>query len=155
MEAQTALFLTDLRSGVQKAVAEGSAEKTDVGFGLFGAGGGLAGAGGGYESTDIGKIVAAAFLDAHNKLVAQLRGETSTQPVAGAASTGAAGGPAPYQTTTNLRMRAGPSTGDSILTVLPNGAPVTPTGAIQGDWWEVQTDQGTGWVSSKYLIENQ
>lgn len=76
LESQVLLTLTNVRSGVQQAVAEGSAKKSDVGFGLggiIGAGSVGAGVGGGsYTSTDIGKIVMAAFVDGHNKLVAQL-----------------------------------------------------------------------------------
>ena len=155
LEAQVALFLTDIRTGVQKAVAEGSAEKTDIGFGLGGFGGGLAAAGGGYASTDIGKITAAAFMDAHNNLVSQLRSETTVQPLTEAGMSAPATAVDPYSTTTNLRMRTGPGSSYGVLTVLPSGTPVTPTGAIDGDWWEVNSDLGAGWVSSKYLIENQ
>lgn len=79
MESQVTLFLTNVRTGEQEAAAEGSASKRDLGFGGL-AFGGLVGAGGGaYASTDIGKIVSAAFLDAHNKLVAQVQ---VTQPAA-------------------------------------------------------------------------
>ena len=73
MESQVTLFLTNVRTGEQEAAAEGSASKRDLGFGGL-AFGGLVGAGGGaYASTDIGKIVSAAFLDAHNKLVSQVQ----------------------------------------------------------------------------------
>ena len=74
LEAQVLLTLTNVRSGVQEAVAEGSARKSDIGFGLGGllAGGALGGGGGSYTNTDIGKIVMAAFVDSHNKLVQQL-----------------------------------------------------------------------------------
>ena len=80
-EAQTALFLTDAQTGIQEGVAEGSAKVTDFGggAGLGGFGGGLAGFGSlsGYGNTAEGKLIAAAFLDAHNKLVQQVR---MTQP---------------------------------------------------------------------------
>jgi curli biogenesis system outer membrane secretion channel CsgG len=76
-EAQTALFLTDAQTGVQTGVAEGSAKATDFGggAGLMGFGGGIAGLGGigGYGNTAEGKLIAAAFLDAYNKLVQQIR----------------------------------------------------------------------------------
>lgn len=75
LEAQTMLSLTSVRTGLQVAIAEGSATKSDVGFGGFGMGaGGLMG-GGGFQSTEIGKIVMAAFLDAHNKLVEQIKSQ--------------------------------------------------------------------------------
>lgn len=73
-EAQTLLTVTDQRSGVQTAAAEGSARVTDVVGGGFALGGlpGFAGLGG-YAETPEGKVISAAFLDAFNKLVDQLR----------------------------------------------------------------------------------
>ena len=80
-EAQTMLFLTDAQSGEQMGVAEGSAKVTDFGggAGLGGWGGGVAGIVGvsGYGNTAEGKLIAAALLDAHNNLVAQVQ---ATQP---------------------------------------------------------------------------
>ena len=59
-EAQVALLLTDN-------------ETTDLGLGGL-AFGGMGGAGGvGWSNTNEGKVIAAAFLDAHNKLVVQAR----------------------------------------------------------------------------------
>ena len=76
-EAQTMLFLTDAQSGEQVGVAEGSAKVTDFGggTGLGGWGGGVAGMVGlsGYGNTAEGKLIAAALMDAHNKLVAQIQ----------------------------------------------------------------------------------
>jgi len=72
-EAQAVLMATDTRSGVQVGVAEGNAKATDLGgnLGL----GNIRGFGGlsGYGNTNEGKVVAAAFLDAYNKLVEQIR----------------------------------------------------------------------------------
>ena len=76
-ESQTVLFLTDAKTGLQVAAAEGSASVKDFGGlgGLGGWSGGLAGAGGagGYGRTAEGKLIAAAFFDAYNKLVAQIQ----------------------------------------------------------------------------------
>ncbi len=72
-EAQVVLFLTDNRSGVQVAAAEGSAKVSDIGFGALGFGGGLGALGGAYGSSDQGKVVAAALLDATNKVIAVVR----------------------------------------------------------------------------------
>jgi curli biogenesis system outer membrane secretion channel CsgG len=72
-EASTMLTMVDNRSGVQVAVSQGSASKTDfAGFGrIFG---GSAGAGlGGYTNTEQGKVIAAAFSDAYNQMVIALR----------------------------------------------------------------------------------
>ena len=75
-ESQVVLFLTDNRYGVQIAAAEGSAKTSDVGFGGFGLGGGLGAAGGAWGSTDQGKVVAAALLDATNKIIDIIRSRT-------------------------------------------------------------------------------
>ena len=74
--------------------------RSQTGFGGLGWIGGVAGGAGAYESTDIGKITAAAFLDAHNKLVTQLRAIP-----AGSANTDNAG----YVTSTQVNFRSGPS----------------------------------------------
>lgn len=77
-EAQTTLFLTDAATGEQLAAAEGSAKVTDFGgaAGLAAFGSGIGGLGGvsGYGNTAEGKLIVAAFIDAHNKLVEQIRG---------------------------------------------------------------------------------
>lgn len=72
-EAQAVMMITDTRSGVQVAVAEGRARASDLSGGL-----GLASVPGfgslsGYSNTNQGKVVAGAFLDAFNKLVDQIR----------------------------------------------------------------------------------
>jgi hypothetical protein len=77
-EAQTVLFLNDAKTGLQTAAAEGSASVKDFGGvgGLAGFGSGVGGLGGlgGYGDTPEGKLLAAAFFDAYNKLVAQIGG---------------------------------------------------------------------------------
>ena len=65
--------VADQRSGLQIAVAEGSAKTSDILGGAFALGGlpGFAGLGG-FANTNQGKVVSAAFLDAFNSLVDQL-----------------------------------------------------------------------------------
>lgn len=72
-EAQVALLLTDNETTEQVAAATGSVRVTDLGVGglVLGKTGGAAGAG--WSNTNEGKVIAAAFLDAHNALVAQVR----------------------------------------------------------------------------------
>jgi len=72
-EAQVALLLTDNETTEQIAAATGSVRVTDLGMAglMLGRGGGAAGAG--WSNTNEGKVIAAAFLDAHNQLVTQLR----------------------------------------------------------------------------------
>jgi hypothetical protein len=72
-EAQALMMITDTRTGVQVAIAEGRAKASDLGggFGL----GGVSGFGSvaGYSNTNQGKVVAGALLDAFNKLVAHVQ----------------------------------------------------------------------------------
>ncbi len=76
-EAQVVLYVTDNQTGVQEAIAEGSAKANDIGIG-----GAFLGrvsvAGGGWSNTPEGKVVAAAFVDAFNKLIPQLRAARSS-----------------------------------------------------------------------------
>ena len=72
-EAQVALLLTDNETTEQLAAATGSARTTDLGLGGL-VGSKLGGAGGvGWSNSNEGKVIAAAFYDAHNKLVQQVR----------------------------------------------------------------------------------
>jgi curli biogenesis system outer membrane secretion channel CsgG len=72
-EAQVALLLTDNETTEQVAAATGSVRVTDLGMAglMLGRAGGAAGAG--WSNSNEGKVIAAAFLDAHNQLVTQLR----------------------------------------------------------------------------------
>jgi len=72
-EAQTALLLSDNETTEQVAAATGAARTTDLGVGGFVLGRLGGGAGAGWSNTNEGKVIAAAFLDAHNQLVAQVR----------------------------------------------------------------------------------
>lgn len=72
-EAQVVLLLTDNETTEQLSSATGAARTTDLGLGGLVAGK-LGGAGGmGWSNTNEGKVIAAAFLDAHNHLVDQVR----------------------------------------------------------------------------------
>ena len=86
-EAATTLILSDNRSGVQLAAAEGSASKTDFGA-WSGALGGLGAVGGsGYTKTAEGKLLTGAFADAYNQLVRSVR-SYKAQEVRGGLGTG-------------------------------------------------------------------
>jgi curli biogenesis system outer membrane secretion channel CsgG len=71
-EASTMLLLTDNRSGIQLAAAEGSAKNWDYGLmaGFFDGG---FGGGGGFSKTPQGKVLAASFMDSYNQLVKAVR----------------------------------------------------------------------------------
>jgi curli biogenesis system outer membrane secretion channel CsgG len=85
-EASTMLLLTDNRSGIQLAAAEGSAQNWD--FGMMGAffNHGLAGANG-FSNTPQGKVLAASFMDSYNQMVKAVR-QYKAQSVAGGLGNG-------------------------------------------------------------------
>ncbi|WP_353218294.1 penicillin-binding protein activator LpoB [Sandarakinorhabdus sp.] len=128
----------------EEFVAEGRSTKTDVGFGAGGGifAGGFLGAGGasGYAETEIGQVVALAYLDAFTKLVSDLGGME-------AAIGGAAEQKAVVMKNAG-RMFAGPSLSAQLIKPLDGGAMLYPTGQKQGGFWEVTDELGTkGWVS--------
>ena len=88
LESQTMLTLVEVKTGLQKAVATGTARKKDISI-IGGAltGSGIGALGGGYTSTDIGKITSFALLDAFRKLTRDAQGRIV--PPAPAATTSA------------------------------------------------------------------
>lgn len=128
----------------EEFVTEGRATKTDVGFGAGGGifAGGFLGAGGasGYAETEIGQVVALAYLDAFSKLVSDLGGMED-----------AVGGASPQKAVVMKnagRMFAGPGPSNKVIKPLDAGAMLYPTGNKDGGFWEVTDELGTrGWVS--------
>jgi curli biogenesis system outer membrane secretion channel CsgG len=72
-EAKTSILISDVRSGIQVAAAEGQAKKTDFGISGWGYGAGSWGGGGGYTNTPEGKMISASLLDNYNQVVIQIR----------------------------------------------------------------------------------
>ena len=128
----------------EEFVTEGQATKKDVGFGGGGGifGGGFLGAGGasGYADTEIGQVIALAYLDAFNKLVSDLGGLEA-----------AAGGQQAERAVVMKnpgRMFAGPALNSKVVKPLDGGSMLYPTGNKQAGFWEVTDELGTkGWVS--------
>ncbi|GAB3104698.1 CsgG/HfaB family protein [Lysobacter terrae] len=145
--ADVVLTITDVRSSEQVAMAEGSAKKTDIGFGagagLWG-GSGLGGAGvGGYANTEIGQVITMAYLQAYNDVVAQLGGLPENASAANAQQAVTVNKPA--------RLFTGPD-GKKAVRSLDVGMMLYPTGTKQGVMWEVEDELGNkGWVSSTLL----
>jgi hypothetical protein len=84
LESQTMLTLVEVKTGLQTAVATGSARKKDISI-LGGAAltsAGIGALGGVYTSTDIGKITSLALLDAFRKLATTAQNRIA--PVKGA-----------------------------------------------------------------------
>lgn len=145
--ADVVLTVTDVRSSEQVAMSEGSAKKTDIGFGAGGAlfgGGGLGGAGvGGYANTEIGQVITMAYLQAYTDIVAQLSGLPENASAANATQAVTVTKPARLFETAD---------GKKAVRDLDVGMMLYPTGVKQGLMWEVEDELGNkGWVSSSLL----
>ena len=146
--ADVVLTVTDVRSSEQVAMAEGSAKKTDIGWGAGGGlftGSGLGGAGvGGYANTELGQVIALAYLQAYTDLVAQLGGLPDNASAANAQQA--------VTVTKPARLFKGPD-GKGVVRELEVGMMLYPTGTKSGMMWEVEDELGNkGWISST-LIE--
>ena len=61
----------------------------------------------------------------------------------------------PFLTHRSLNLRSAPGVQGTRLLTVPAGATVTPTGARDGDWWQITAridgQDSTGWASSLWL----
>ena len=146
--ADVVLTVTDVRSTEQVALAEGSAKKTDIGWGagggLFGGSGFGAGGASGYANTEIGQVITLAYLQAYTDIVAQLGGLPDNASAANAQQAVTVAKPARLFTTAK---------GTKVVRSLDVGMMLYPTGNKEGMMWEVEDELGNkGWISST-LIE--
>jgi curli biogenesis system outer membrane secretion channel CsgG len=146
--ADVVLTITDVRSTEQVAMAEGSAKKTDIGWGagggLFGYSGFGAGGASGYANTEIGQVITLAYLQAYTDLVGQLGGLPDNASGANAQQAVTVTKPARLFTTPK---------GAKVVRSLDPGMMLYPTGNTEGMMWEVEDELGNkGWISST-LIE--
>ncbi len=127
----------------EEFVAEGQSKKSDLGFGGGGGifTGGFLGAGGasGYDNTEMGQVIALAYLDAYTKLVNDLGGLENAiggQQAERAVAMKNAG-----------RMFAAADIKSAVKKPLDAGAMLYPTGNKTNGLWEVEDELGAkGWV---------
>ena len=145
--ADVVLTVPDARSSEQVAMAEGHATKTDVGW--RGGGGGiggalLAGGASGYANTEIGQVVAQAYIQAYSDLVAQLGGLPTDASAANVAQ-------AVTMTRPGRLLASADGSGAAVRDLEP-GMLLYPTGTKAGTMWEVEDEVGNrGWVNSTQL----
>jgi len=143
--ADVVLTVTDVRSSEQVAMVEGSAKKTDIGWGAGGglfSGGGFGAAGaGGYANTEIGQVITLAYLQAYTDLVGQLGGLPENASAAGATQA--------LRVTKPARLLANANgTGAAVRSLDPDML-LYPTGNKEQLMWEVEDELGNkGWVNS-------
>jgi len=142
--ADVVLTLTDVRSTEQVAVVEGHAKKTDLGWGAAGGAffGGFAAAGASsYANTEIGQVVAMAYLDAFTKLVAEVQKNTPDAKANNVSQSVTMAKPG--------RLYAKADTKSTVVRDLDVGMMLYPTGEKDGIWWKVSDELGNeGWVPS-------
>lgn len=142
--ADVVLTVTDVRSSEQVAMAEGHAKKTDMawggGGGLFGSGGLGALGGGAYANTEIGQVIALAYLQAYHNLVQEMGGLPDNASAANAVQA--------LRVVKPARMFTTPK-GDKAVRTLDPGMLLYPTGNKSELMWEVEDELGNkGWVLS-------
>ena len=146
--ADVVLTLTDVRSTEEVAVVKGHAKKTNVGWGAGGGAfwGGFAAAGASsYANTEIGQVVAMAYLDAFTKLVDEVKKDIPDSKADNKADNAS-------QSVTMAkpgRMYEKADAASSAMRNLDVGMMLYPTGDKDGIWWKVSDETGNkGWVSS-------
>lgn len=160
-EAQTSMLVTDSRSGVQVAAAEGSSRKADlkIGAALFGSS--AAGALGGYTKTNEGKVIAASLMDNYNNIVRSVRSQPSLQRDVGTLAEEAGkktkGGAVFNEGDTivpkigNLKVYSGPNDTSKAVTTLSKGEEMIFMGEEQDGYLKIESGSGGGWVK-KVLV---
>ena len=142
--ANVALTLTDVRSSEQVAFAQGHAKKTNVGW--SGAGLGFAGllvAGGAssYSNTELGQIIATAYLKAFTDLVGEvndMQHDVRADNVMQSVTMSKPG-----------RMYVAADIASSVVRDLEPGTLLYPTGEKHEIYWRVSDELGNeGWVPS-------
>jgi hypothetical protein len=142
--ADVVLTLTDVRSTEIVATVQGHAKKTDLGWGAGAGGyfGAFAAAGASsYSKTDIGQVVAMAYLDAYIKLMEEVQ---KNEPNAKADNV--------QQSITvakATKLFSEPKNTSKVVRDLDPGMTLYPTGDKMGVFWKVNDELGNeGWVIS-------
>ena len=144
--ADVVLTLTDVRSTEQVAVDEGRASKTDLGWTGGGGGGDFfggfaAGGASGYANTEIGQVVAMAYLKAYTKMVTDLQKNAPNPQADNVQQSVRLTEPAKMYSAANLKS--------AVVRTLKPGMMLYPTGTKLGVWWKVTDELGNvGWVLS-------
>ncbi|MDR1988927.1 MAG: CsgG/HfaB family protein [Acidobacteriaceae bacterium] len=157
-EAQTSMLISDSRSGVQVAAAEGSTKKADLNLsgGLLGSSGGASV--GGYGNTNEGKLILASFVDNYNKIVGVVRNDPSLQRNVGTLAQEAAAGGARKSGAVfdegevitpkiaNVKMYVDASETGKVAATLGRGEELVVIGGEKDGFIQVQSGSASGWV---------
>ncbi len=143
--ADVVLTVTDVRSSEQLVMSEGHSTKTDLGWGagggFFSGGGFAAGGASGYADTEVGQVVALAYLQAYTDMVAKFAELPASAKAEAAQQAVTMAKPG--------RMYASGTGKGAVVRTLDPGMMLYPTGQKEGMLWEVEDELGNkGWVSS-------
>jgi curli biogenesis system outer membrane secretion channel CsgG len=146
--ADVVLTATDVRSSEQVAMSEGHAKKTDLGW--AGGGGGIfgstlaAGGASGYANTEIGQVIATAYLQAYVDMISKFNALPASASAANQQQSVTMAKPGRLYTTFSPKS--------AVVRTLDPGMMLYPTGEKNGMMWEVEDELGNkGWVSSVLL----
>jgi hypothetical protein len=158
-EAQTSILISDTRSGVQVAAAEGKAKKSDFSLGAIGIGGGMLAGGGGYTNTNEGKVVAASFLDNFNKVVESMKNDPELAK-AGASGTETVKAGASFQDgdvlvpkIPNIKLLGAAAEGSKVLATLAKTDELVFLGDEKSGYVKVQGSSSEGWVKKTLVVK--
>ncbi len=160
-EAQTSMLVTDSRSGVQVAAAEGSARKADLRLGVGAFHGGHAVGLGGYANTNEGKVLAASLMDNYNNIVRSVRGQPSLHrdvgtlaEEAGKKTKGGAvfeEGDTLVPKISNVKLYSQANDGAGTVATLGKSDEMIYMGEEQNGFIRVESGKGGGWIK-KVLV---
>jgi curli biogenesis system outer membrane secretion channel CsgG len=143
--ADVVLTVTDVRSTEQVALEQGHAKKTDLGWmggggaGFFG--GFAAGGASGYANTEIGQVIAMAYLDAYIKIVNDMKANAPDAKADNVQQSVTMSKPGKMYEEASLKS--------AVVRDLDPGMTLYPTGDKVGVWWKVTDELGNaGWVVS-------
>src|SRR6185437_12608308 len=162
-EAHTSLLISDVRSSLQVAAAEGSAKATDFSLSGWGVGGGAFGSLGGYTNTPEGKVIAAGLLDNYNHIVIDIRDKpqliqsTSESSKANAANSVQAGAPIRagdvYRAKINkVRVYKNADSTSKVVATLSKQDELIPSGEETNGYVKVDSSEFYGGWVQKTLI---
>jgi curli biogenesis system outer membrane secretion channel CsgG len=156
-EASTSLLVSDVRSSIQVASAEGKAKQTDFNISGWGWTGAAFAAANGYTNTPEGKVIAASLLDNWNRIVVAIRDNPSlikSSSAAGdtnAAASTRAGAPQKegellMARINNVKVYAGPSKDSKVVATVSRTEEMIASGQQQNGFVQVDSSNFSGWV---------
>lgn len=161
-EANTTILISDSRTTIQVAAAEGQARKTNWSFGAIGWAGAVVGVGA-YSNTAEGKVIAASYMDNFNNIVDQMKADAtlmaraekfSAEGLSGAdtkAGMTYAEGDVVSPKIDNVKLLAEPKDGAAAAATLKKGDDLIFLGQEKDGFLKVQGSAAEGWVK-KVLV---